>query len=87
MKTKMNTKTTELRMIIVDLNKKLVRRTMRKITKTIMTKMMFMMMRRKRKKSSNHLPKNNKNIIGNKLTLCLELMKKFENLNPNTKYQ
>lgn len=60
MKTKMSTKTTELRMIMEDLKRKLVRRTMMKMTKMIMTKMMLMKMMRKRKKSSNHLPKNNK---------------------------
>jgi len=51
MKTKMSTKTTELRMIMGDLKKKLVKRTMMKMTKMIMTKMMLMMMMRKRKKS------------------------------------
>ena len=60
MKTKMSTKTTELRMIMEDLKRKLVRRMMMKMTKMIMMKMMLMKMMRKRKKSSNHLPKNNK---------------------------
>ena len=72
MKTKMSTKTTELRMIMEDLKRKLVRRMMMKLpflfqvllpfplTKMIMMKMMLMKMMRKRKKSSNHLPKNNK---------------------------